>query len=76
MCRHEVRRLTGTDSALGQSYGQVRFANAGWRQQNDIRSFMDEAQCSEFPDLPFIDGRLKAEVKLIESLDIRQVCQL
>jgi hypothetical protein len=37
---------------------------------------MNEAQCSQLPNLALVNRGLEAEVELIEVLHIRQVCQL
>jgi hypothetical protein len=37
---------------------------------------MDESQRPQLTNLAFVDGRLKPEIKLVERLEERQVCQL
>src|ERR1700692_542152 len=54
----------------------MRFSYTWWPQKNDVAGFVNKPERAQFLNLPFVDGRLKAEVKLIEVLQKRQVRQL
>jgi hypothetical protein len=66
----------GLNRSLGQGHAQMRFSNTGRPQKNNVAGFVNEPQRTQFLNLPFIDGRLKAKVELVEVLQERQVRQL
>ena len=73
---HKVSSLPGLNGRFRQCHREVSFTHARRPQKNHVGSFMHETQRSQFPNLPFVDGRLEAEIELIERLQIRQMRQL
>src|ERR1043166_6526837 len=59
-----------------QRHTQVRFPHAWWTEKNHIAGFVDETQRAQLPNLPLVDGRLEAEIKLFERFHKRQMRQL
>jgi hypothetical protein len=54
----------------------VCFACAPWTSKNHVAGFVDELQLTQLSNRPFIDGWLKAEIKLLEGFHERQMRQL
>jgi len=54
----------------------MRFADSRRASQNHVTGFMYETQRAQLANLPFVKGRLKAEIKLIEVFHKWQVSQL
>src|SRR5579859_7008801 len=54
----------------------MRFSNTRWPQKNHIAGLVNKPQRAQFLNLPFVNGGLKSEVKLLEVLQERQVRQL
>src|SRR5579872_2041459 len=59
-----------------QRDAQMRFPDAGRSEQDYIAGFMNEAQCSELAHLAFVNRGLKAEIKLLEGFQKRQMREL
>src|SRR4030095_13742038 len=76
MCRHKIGAETRLDGGFGQCHTKMCFADARRAQENDVAGLVDETQRAQLPDLPFVDGGLKAEVELIEFFHERQMRQL
>jgi len=52
------------------------FPYAWWTEKNHVARFVDESQRTQFPNLALVDGRLEAEIKLLEVFHKRQMRQL
>ena len=53
----------------GQADGQVRLADAGRAEEDDVFLALDEAELVQALDLLVLDGGLKREVEVLECLD-------
>src|SRR5215469_13479258 len=54
----------------------MRFPHAWRTEENHVAGFVDESQRTQFPNLALVDGRLEAEIKLLEVFHERQMRQL
>jgi len=70
------RAIEGAGQTLAHGFDDRGFACSVRSQKNDVAGLVYEPQRTEFLNLPFVDGRLKAEIKLVEVLQKRQVRQL
>jgi hypothetical protein len=66
MGSHEVHPLPGVNRVEGQRHTQVRLADPGGAEQDEVGRVADERQGAELPNLPLVDRRLEAKVKLLQ----------
>lgn len=71
----EVNAGALLDGAQAEGDRQVRLADAGRPEQEDIGGLGDEGEGGEVPDLALVDRRLEAKVELLERAVKRQVRQ-
>src|SRR5262249_3078812 len=71
--QHGVPRLDGLDA---EGDGEMRLADAGRAEEDDVLGALDEAQAGQLAELLAVDRGLKVEIKLVERLDPRQPGQL
>src|SRR3974377_1557719 len=55
------------DRRFCQCHAHVRFPHTPGTEKNHVSGFVDESQRTQFPNLSFVDRRLKAEIKLLEG---------
>jgi hypothetical protein len=65
---HELDAIARLQGAQAEANGQVRFANAGWSDEDDVAVLLDEPQRREFGDQLPVDAGLKVEVEIVEAL--------
>lgn len=68
----EERRVAGLDGGASERDGQVRLADAGRTEEQDVLGGGDEAAGAQLADELLVDGRLELEVELLERLDGRK----
>src|SRR5580693_1397445 len=73
---HEVGSEARLNRSFGQSHAQMRFTNARRPEKNNVASLVNKPQRAQFLNLPFVNGRLKSEVELLEVLQEWQMRQL
>src|SRR5215831_10899609 len=64
----EEHRVAGLDRLDPERDGQMRLADAGRAEQDDVLGALDEAETSQLADLLAIDRRLKVEIELLQAL--------
>ena len=58
-----------------QGHRQHRLACARRAEQEQIVAALDEAQPRQFAHQLAVDGRLEAQIELLEGLEVRKACQ-
>ena len=72
----EEDRVAGLDGGAAEGDGEMRLADAGRAEEQDILGLGDEAAGGELANQPLIDGGLEFEVELFERLHRREVRDL
>ena len=65
-CRHELNRVVLPDRLTSQRHRQVRFPRPGRPQEQRRVTVRDPAARRQFPDLPWIQRRLRIELEAVE----------